>query len=438
MDQGPKRAASTESLSDKDKIVKTGKPLNTNSNIRQQTFAHKPITTKIFNLKNCNTNLKSFEMTRLKSTIPLTNKYEVLTTDDMETEETNDATNATAEQTQTESDKKQKAYFPPLYVYTDEVKRITSFIKLNCPNTTIRHNLDYSTVKYTTIEDSRLILQFLNTRKMEFMTYADKKNQPAKILVRHIPQEYSEEEIMTDLIEKGIPVNRVNRFISRRGTEKIITSMVIINVPKSHQDKMYEQETICGISIRMEPFKKKDNSIPQCHNCLAFGHSSETCRRKPKCVKCGETHKTTECKAEPEAPANCANCKGQHKACYRGCPFYKNIVKQMQEQKRRKPANQQSTRYVQKQEDFPALPKRQATQPSSTNMKYSDALRSNENEEQEGASEMGKLTELADLIKQANVGHIIDSMLVLMRKVVAAKSDKEKATILLQGLSKLN
>ena len=46
----------------------------------------------------------------------------------------------------------------------------------------------------------------------------------------------------------------------------------------------------------------------------------------PKCVKCGEIHKSIECTVDFSEKTNnlkCANCGGNHTPNYQGCPKYK-------------------------------------------------------------------------------------------------------------------
>lgn len=49
--------------------------------------------------------------------------------------------------------------------------------------------------------------------------------------------------------------------------------------------------------------------------------------RPYRCVKCGQSHKTSDCeKRDRNTPAMCALCKGPHPANYKGCEVYKEIL----------------------------------------------------------------------------------------------------------------
>lgn len=63
--------------------------------------------------------------------------------------------------------------------------------------------------------------------------------------------------------------------------------------------------------------------------------------RPYRCVKCGQSHKTSEClKHDRSTPAQCALCNGPHPANYKGCEVYKEILARREKTISRKPENQ--------------------------------------------------------------------------------------------------
>ena len=46
------------------------------------------------------------------------------------------------------------------------------------------------------------------------------------------------------------------------------------------------------------------------------------------CVACVGTHNSKECKKSKETPAKCALCRGNHRASYKGCENYHNLMKE--------------------------------------------------------------------------------------------------------------
>jgi len=60
----------------------------------------------------------------------------------------------------------------------------------------------------------------------------------------------------------------------------------------------------------------------QCYRCQAFGYTSANCYKKPRCVKCAQSHLTSEYTKSPDIPAKCSKCSGDHPSSYTQCPAY--------------------------------------------------------------------------------------------------------------------
>ena len=59
------------------------------------------------------------------------------------------------------------------------------------------------------------------------------------------------------------------------------------------------------------------NSPYLCANCLRFGHREFNCRRRPRCIQCGQDHQFKDCSINETC---CANCHQQHRADNKNCP----------------------------------------------------------------------------------------------------------------------
>lgn len=82
--------------------------------------------------------------------------------------------------------------------------------------------------------------------------------------------------------------------------------------------------------------------------------------RPYRCVKCGESHKTSDCpRKDKNTPATCALCQGEHPANYKGCEIYKEILKRKNKlpQKRQVQEKPPKTNFenLLDKEQFPAL-----------------------------------------------------------------------------------
>lgn len=71
-----------------------------------------------------------------------------------------------------------------------------------------------------------------------------------------------------------------------------------------------------GTRIKVDPFVFP---VTQCSKCWRFGHNYKECsRNKIICPKCGQFHNNCE-----TTKFRCVNCKGQHMALAKICPYYK-------------------------------------------------------------------------------------------------------------------
>lgn len=67
-------------------------------------------------------------------------------------------------------------------------------------------------------------------------------------------------------------------------------------------------------SIKVTPYIEP---VMQCYSCFKYGHIKVQCRGTKICGKCGENfHGVCERKE------NCSNCKGEHRATFKGCKEY--------------------------------------------------------------------------------------------------------------------
>ena len=79
---------------------------------------------------------------------------------------------------------------------------------------------------------------------------------------------------------------------------------------------------VTGIVYKVEEFRQPV-LVQQCFNCQCFGHLTQNCKSKQKCVICGENHSHKGCPKKEAKQPKCANCSGPHVASYKGCPEYK-------------------------------------------------------------------------------------------------------------------
>ncbi|MXP61691.1 hypothetical protein FD744_25235 [Pantoea sp. Taur] len=151
------------------------------------------------------------------------------------------------------------------------------------------------------------------------------------------PAEIINEELsnMGFKVRQIINVHKENREQTGPSSKTPLPLFFVDLEPTPGVEKIYEINCIYYTKIKIEkPYPKR--GIVQCHNCQSYGHTRRYCHHLPRCVKCGESHKTENCTKPREIPAVCALCHQGHPANYKGCETYKNIKHRSQ------PAHQQT------------------------------------------------------------------------------------------------
>lgn len=68
----------------------------------------------------------------------------------------------------------------------------------------------------------------------------------------------------------------------------------------------------------------------QCKRCQRFGHTQKYCYLGPRCVKCIQSHITSECpRNTKDDKVKCVNCNGDHPANYKGCVVYQKLKEKL-------------------------------------------------------------------------------------------------------------
>ena len=101
-----------------------------------------------------------------------------------------------------------------------------------------------------------------------------------------------------------------------------IWPLVQVNLDAKNPSKrnIYNLTQLGGLNIKVEA-KRKSKIIPQCRRCLKFRHTSNYCSDNWACAFCAKNHATATCtiKDNPNKSPICFNCRGPHRANYRGC-----------------------------------------------------------------------------------------------------------------------
>ena len=191
------------------------------------------------------------------------------------------------------------------------------------------------------LEEYNLITSYLKTNNIQFYSYNPSPVKPIKAIIKYLPNDLDCDDILSDLVYKGIPALKVTHLIGR---DKTKTNMYIVSVGKSFAEKLYSIKNTIGFAVKIEALRPK-NAITQCHRCQRLGHASLHCGMQARCVKCGEGHLTTECTITKSSTSKCkcVNCGMDHPASYKGCPHYKEAMAARQRARSTRPVPQATT-----------------------------------------------------------------------------------------------
>lgn len=165
--------------------------------------------------------------------------------------------------------------------------------------------------------------------QIKFHTYQLREEKPFTVFIRGLHHSVGTDDIIAELTAAGHEVrNIMNVHSKRRHEDKIsIVKLALFKVDLKVRDNnrnILDLNRLCDHSITVE-YPRQTKSVPQCKRCLDIGHTANYCTKPFKCLRCGNNHHVTKnCKQSKDAPPRCANCKGNHTANYRGCPYYQS------------------------------------------------------------------------------------------------------------------
>ncbi|KAL4123315.1 hypothetical protein QTP88_015512 [Uroleucon formosanum] len=210
----------------------------------------------------------------------------------------------------TAANKIKTSRIPPIFVQTGA---IYPWRKIAKTLFTIQ-GLDQVTAKTTSVplqiqincpEESsfRLVQQFMTPNKINFHTFALPEEQSIKIVIKGVPLDVTDEELMDELQEIGFKPNFVRAFAKK--DKRLPIHMVSLKRTENVKE-IFETTELFYVRVKIESYKSTGPA--QCFSCQRFGHSSLQCGHPPRCVKCGENHHSKECKKPKEESPTCCNC----------------------------------------------------------------------------------------------------------------------------------
>ena len=81
------------------------------------------------------------------------------------------------------------------------------------------------------------------------------------------------------------------------------------------------------VVIHQERFRTRMyvHQTSRCFNCQGLNHQQANCKKPARCARCGNQHRTTDCRTKDDNKIRCANCQGPHSSASPICPKYKAV-----------------------------------------------------------------------------------------------------------------
>ncbi|CAH0384331.1 unnamed protein product [Bemisia tabaci] len=181
-------------------------------------------------------------------------------------------------------------------------------------------------------DDYNILLSHFKAEKLSFHTFQYKENKTVKRMIRGLPTDYPIEEIKSSLISQGLSVTSVTQIRHPITKASLPLFLFEANVTIDVTRRLEKIISINNLIVKIE-YPQRKNTIPQCQNCLSYGHTKRYCYRSPRCVICGDLHASDQCVRKKDVEnyipliPTCALCNGQHFGNYKGCKVHKDLRK---------------------------------------------------------------------------------------------------------------
>ncbi|GFU97082.1 nucleic-acid-binding protein from transposon X-element [Trichonephila clavipes] len=183
-----------------------------------------------------------------------------------------------------------------------------------CSNSSLQGRFENGKLRVfpTSAEEHRIIQKFVSDKKMRSHTFEMAHNKQLKVVLRGLPTDYNQGELMSELTTLGFKPNHISLLRNRKTNTNM--PLFLVTLLRNPENKgIFNIKNIGFFRVSVEPLNKS-TLPPQCYRCQEFFHHSRFCTRAPKCLKCSGGHLTSECTKSAKAPAKCANCSGPHPA----------------------------------------------------------------------------------------------------------------------------
>ncbi|KAG5674875.1 hypothetical protein PVAND_004820 [Polypedilum vanderplanki] len=295
-----------------------------------------------------------------------------------------------------------------------------------------------------TIESKKIILDKLKIQQYRFHTFTEESEKSKIFLLKGFYLE-KVENVKNYLVNAGLKVKSVKIFINHEDSP-------IYGVQIEEKTSIYAlnhcYKNIDSIFVRWEVLDRSKKKLTQCYNCQQWGHSSNNCGYKSRCVKCRESHAPGECKRKSrEGDPSCVNCGGKHAANFRGCSEFMKYQQKIQSFRQKAKANNRnpwnstfqnksrSTQFNLYSENFPSLSEN--FRPSINNQTFDQHVTyptiSSTQDVEKANSLIQKFNEACKKLNEIpDVEQTINNFIDMVNKLAEAKTEMDRQMILVR------
>ncbi|GFT34394.1 RNA-directed DNA polymerase from mobile element jockey [Trichonephila clavipes] len=120
----------------------------------------------------------------------------------------------------------------------------------------------------TSAEEHRLLQKYNSDNKLRSHTFEMAHNKQLKVVLRGLPTDFDQEELMTELHTIGFQPNHISLLRNRKTNTNM--QLFLVTLPKCPESKaIFNIKTIGFFRVAVEPLNKS-TMPPQCYHCQEF------------------------------------------------------------------------------------------------------------------------------------------------------------------------
>ncbi|GFU48523.1 putative RNA-directed DNA polymerase from transposon X-element [Trichonephila clavipes] len=174
----------------------------------------------------------------------------------------------------------------------ENYKIIIKDLNKDFPNCDVKLAGKYLKIFTTTSDEHRILTDYLDEKRKEFYMINPPDSRSQKTVIKGLPVSTEIGEIQAELTSQGFCVEKVAQFTRSKKSPLHIFVVELKRTPDSPD--VFQLKKCCYLAVQVDTFNRRPG-VSQCYNCNLFNHSSKNCHMRTRSLKCGESHRTSDC-----------------------------------------------------------------------------------------------------------------------------------------------